>query len=152
MRTSRVIHVVSCHAEGEVGDVIVGGVAPPPGDTIWEQRCFIAKDDRLRRFVLNEPRGGPTAQLLTDAGYVDAAVATGQADRPTSLGGGRGDGDDLRRGRGDLQLARPQKLRVPRIRRPEPPLVRTVRPTARGRRRSPVHRRADPTTSDTVSQ
>jgi proline racemase len=58
MRTSTVIHVVSCHAEGEVGDVIVGGVAPPPGDTIWEQRCFIEKDDRLRRFVLNEPRGG----------------------------------------------------------------------------------------------
>lgn len=58
MRTSRVIHVVSCHAEGEVGDVIVGGVAPPPGDTIWEQRCFIAKNESLRRFVLNEPRGG----------------------------------------------------------------------------------------------
>lgn len=58
MRTSKVIHVVSCHAEGEVGDVIVGGVAPPPGDTIWEQRCFIEEDDRLRRFVLNEPRGG----------------------------------------------------------------------------------------------
>ena len=58
MRTSKVIHVVSCHAEGEVGDVIVGGVTPPPGDTIWEQRCFIENDDRLRRFVLNEPRGG----------------------------------------------------------------------------------------------
>ena len=58
MRTAKVIHVVSCHAEGEVGDVIVGGVSPPPGDTIWEQRCFIEKDDRLRRFVLNEPRGG----------------------------------------------------------------------------------------------
>lgn len=50
--------MVGCHAEGEVGDVIVGGVAPPPGDTIWEQRCFIEQDDRLRRFVLNEPRGG----------------------------------------------------------------------------------------------
>ena len=52
MRTSKVIHVVSCHAEGEVGDVIVGGVAPPPGDTIWEQRCFIEKDDRLRRALV----------------------------------------------------------------------------------------------------
>lgn len=58
MRTSRVIHVVSCHAEGEVGDVIVGGVTPPPGKTIWEQRKFIEDDDQLRRFVLNEPRGG----------------------------------------------------------------------------------------------
>ncbi|MBS0609997.1 MAG: proline racemase family protein [Proteobacteria bacterium] len=58
MRTSRLIHVVSCHAEGEVGDVIVGGVAPPPGDTLWEQSRFIAQDQGLRRFVLNEPRGG----------------------------------------------------------------------------------------------
>jgi len=58
VRATKVIHVVSCHAEGEVGDVIVGGVAPPPGETVWEQRCFIEKDDRLRRFILNEPRGG----------------------------------------------------------------------------------------------
>ena len=50
--------MVSCHAEGEVGDVIVGGVAPPPGDSIWEQRRFIEQDEQLRRFVLNEPRGG----------------------------------------------------------------------------------------------
>ena len=58
MQASKVIHIVSCHAEGEVGDVIVGGVAPPPGATIWEQSRFIAKDNVLRNFVLNEPRGG----------------------------------------------------------------------------------------------
>lgn len=58
MRSTKTIHVVSCHAEGEVGDVIVGGVAPPPGDTLWEQRAFIAEDENLRSFVLNEPRGG----------------------------------------------------------------------------------------------
>nr|WP_319249551.1 proline racemase family protein [uncultured Celeribacter sp.] len=58
MRTTKVIHVVSCHAEGEVGDVIVGGVAPPPGDTIWAQRTWIAQDETLRNFMLNEPRGG----------------------------------------------------------------------------------------------
>ena len=50
--------MIGCHAEGEVGDVIVGGVAPPPGETLWEQSRFIASDDALRRFVLNEPRGG----------------------------------------------------------------------------------------------
>lgn len=50
--------MVSCHAEGEVGDVIVGGVPPPPGDTLWEQSRFIARDQTLRNFVLNEPRGG----------------------------------------------------------------------------------------------
>ncbi len=58
MRSSKTVHVISCHAEGEVGDVIVGGVAPPPGDTLWEMRKFIAKDHALRNFVLNEPRGG----------------------------------------------------------------------------------------------
>jgi proline racemase len=58
MRSSKIIHVVSCHAEGEVGDVIVGGVPPPPGDSLWEQSRFIARDGALRDFVLNEPRGG----------------------------------------------------------------------------------------------
>lgn len=58
MRTTRIIHVVSAHAEGEVGDVITGGVAPPPGDTIWDQRTWLANDQSLRNFVLNEPRGG----------------------------------------------------------------------------------------------
>ncbi len=58
MRTTKVIHIVGCHAEGEVGDVIVGGVAPPPGDTIWAKSRYIDSDKRLRNFVLNEPRGG----------------------------------------------------------------------------------------------
>jgi proline racemase len=58
MRSCKTIHVVSCHAEGEVGDVIVGGVTPPPGDTLWAQRRWIAEDGELRDFVLNEPRGG----------------------------------------------------------------------------------------------
>lgn len=58
MRTSKVVHVVHCHAEGEVGDVVVGGVAPPPGNSLWEQSRFIARDGELRDFLLNEPRGG----------------------------------------------------------------------------------------------
>ncbi|MCF6248730.1 MAG: proline racemase family protein [Desulfobacula sp.] len=58
MRSTKIIHTVSCHAEGEVGDVIIGGVAPPPGDTLWEQSRWIAKDKTLRNFMLNEPRGG----------------------------------------------------------------------------------------------
>lgn len=58
MRSIRTLHVISAHAEGEVGDVIVGGVAPPPGETVWEQSRFIARDQTLRNFVLNEPRGG----------------------------------------------------------------------------------------------
>ncbi|GAB4393008.1 MAG: trans-3-hydroxy-L-proline dehydratase [Kiloniellaceae bacterium] len=58
MRASKTIHVISAHAEGEVGDVIVGGVLPPPGETIWAQSRWIAEDKTLRNFVLNEPRGG----------------------------------------------------------------------------------------------
>ncbi len=58
MRSTQTIHVISAHAEGEVGDVIVGGVAPPPGETLWAQSRWIAEDQRLRNFVLNEPRGG----------------------------------------------------------------------------------------------
>ena len=58
MRSSKTIHVISAHAEGEVGDVIVGGVAPPPGETLWDQSRWIARDNTLRNFVLNEPRGG----------------------------------------------------------------------------------------------
>ncbi|MFP3803253.1 proline racemase family protein, partial [Paraburkholderia sp. SIMBA_027] len=57
MRSIKTVHVISAHAEGEVGDVIVGGVKPPPGETIWEQSRFIARDETLRNFVLNEPRG-----------------------------------------------------------------------------------------------
>ena len=58
MRSTKTIHVISAHAEGEVGDVIVGGVQPPPGATLWEQSRWIAKDQTLRNFLLNEPRGG----------------------------------------------------------------------------------------------
>lgn len=58
MRSSKTIHVVSCHAEGEVGDVIVGGVSPPKGHTLWEQSRTIEREQTLRRFMLNEPRGG----------------------------------------------------------------------------------------------
>lgn len=58
MRSSKTIHVISSHAEGEVGDVIVGGVAPPPGDTLWQMREALWADQTLRNFVLNEPRGG----------------------------------------------------------------------------------------------
>jgi len=58
VRSTRVIHVVGCHAEGEVGDVVVGGVAPPPGDTLWAQSRALATDTSLKDYLLNEPRGG----------------------------------------------------------------------------------------------
>ncbi len=77
MHSTRTIHVISAHAEGEVGDVIVGGVAPPPGDTLWEQSRFIARDKTLRNFVLNEPRGGVFrhVNLLVPPRQPEAAAA-----------------------------------------------------------------------------
>ena len=58
MKNKKTIEIVSCHAEGEVGNVIIEGVEIPPGNTIWEQSRWIHEDQLLRQFVLNEPRGG----------------------------------------------------------------------------------------------
>jgi len=57
MRSTRVIHMVSVHAEGENGHVITGGVGPIPGSTLWEQRDYLHNDGALRDLLLNEPRG-----------------------------------------------------------------------------------------------
>lgn len=73
------IEVVGCHAEGEVGDVIVGGIAVPPGDTVWDQSRWVAHDKRLRQLMLNEPRGGvfrhvnllvPPTDPAADIGFI----------------------------------------------------------------------------------
>lgn len=60
MRSSKTIHVISAHAEGEVGDVIVGGVAPPKGDTLWEMSRALWQDQTLRNFVLTLLRKSPS--------------------------------------------------------------------------------------------
>ena len=58
MKTRRAISVVGCHAEGEIGDVIVGGVLPPRGGTLFEQMQAMQRDhDDVRRLLLCEPRG-----------------------------------------------------------------------------------------------
>ena len=73
------IDVVGSHAEGEVGDVIVSGIAVPPGDTVWEQSRWVASDGRLRQLMLNEPRGGvfrhvnllvPPTDPVADVGFI----------------------------------------------------------------------------------
>ena len=70
------VEVVHCHAEGEVGDVIVSGIEPPPGNSVLEQSRFIATDQTLRRYVLNEPRGGVFrhVNLLVPATHPDAQM------------------------------------------------------------------------------
>jgi len=79
MRTARAITVVGCHAGGEVGNVVVGGVLPPPGETVFEQMQALRADDSLRRLLLREPRGSvavhanlivPSRRPDCDAGFV----------------------------------------------------------------------------------
>lgn len=77
MNPQRVISVVGCHAEGEIGDVIVGGVLPPAGDTLFEQMQRMERDhDHIRRLLLCEPRGSVArhVNLLTPAKRDDCAV------------------------------------------------------------------------------
>src|SRR3954447_16434466 len=79
VRTQRAITVVGCHAGGEVGNVVVGGVLPPPGATVFEQMEALRADDSLRRLLLREPRGSvavhanlivPSARPDCAAGYI----------------------------------------------------------------------------------
>src|SRR5215210_6847456 len=79
MRAARTLTVVGCHAGGEIGNVVVGGVLPPPGATVFEQMQALERDDSLRRLLLREPRGSVAvhANLLVpptrpdcDAGYI----------------------------------------------------------------------------------
>src|SRR3954471_4240654 len=57
MRATRTITVVGCHAGGEVGNVVVGGVLPPPGATVFEQMQALEADDSPRRVLPRQPRG-----------------------------------------------------------------------------------------------
>ena len=80
MRTSHVIHAVDCHACGEPGRVIVGGVLDVPGASMYGKMCYLRDhNDGLRLRMLREPRGYPAANCNlilpsshpeADAGYV----------------------------------------------------------------------------------
>jgi proline racemase len=76
MRSRRTITVVGCHAGGEVGNVVVDGVVPPPGATVREQMEALRDDDSLRRFLLREPRGSVAthANLIVPATREDCAA------------------------------------------------------------------------------
>jgi proline racemase len=80
MRARRSITVVGCHAGGEIGNVIVGGVLPPAGSTVYEQMQTLRDEgDGLRRLLLREPRGSvachanlvvPATRDDCDAGFI----------------------------------------------------------------------------------
>jgi proline racemase len=61
VKWERTITVVGCHVGGEENDVIVGGVLPPPGATMFDKKRWLeTHGDELRRWLLLEPRGKPT--------------------------------------------------------------------------------------------
>jgi trans-L-3-hydroxyproline dehydratase len=80
MRAGRTITVVGCHAGGEIGNVVTGGVLPPEGATVFDQMQALAREgDGLRRLLLREPRGSvachanlivPATRPDCDAGFI----------------------------------------------------------------------------------
>src|SRR5689334_19661155 len=80
MRAGRVITVVGCHAGGEIGNVVTGGVLPPPGATVCEQRQSPRGDGGGRPgLLLPGPRGSvachanlvvPATRPDCDAGFI----------------------------------------------------------------------------------
>ncbi|MEV6285157.1 proline racemase family protein [Kribbella sp. NPDC051770] len=58
MRSVRTLSAIDSHTEGMPTRVITGGVGVIPGATMEERRqYFMAHDDDLRLFLMNEPRG-----------------------------------------------------------------------------------------------
>lgn len=56
--------LVGCHSEGEVGDVIVGGIEEVAGTTMFEKlKSFEKTHDSVRQLLLNEPRGRASLNL-----------------------------------------------------------------------------------------
>ncbi len=52
------VSVVGCHAEGEIGDVIVSGLPIPDGPSVYARMdAFRSRHDALRRLLILEPRG-----------------------------------------------------------------------------------------------
>jgi proline racemase len=57
-RSGRMFHAVDSHTEGMPTRVIVGGVAPIPGDTMFDRRRYFLENlDDIRTLLMYEPRG-----------------------------------------------------------------------------------------------
>jgi proline racemase len=80
VKFSKSINLVGAHAEGEVGNVIVGGVGQIPGETMLDKRNHLQGDrDWIRQLILQEPRGAvvrsvnlvlPSNNPEADMGYI----------------------------------------------------------------------------------
>jgi proline racemase len=61
VRFSKVFTVVGCHAEGEVGNVVTGGIGDVPGLTMFDKKQYLEQHrDDVRKLLLQEPRGAVT--------------------------------------------------------------------------------------------
>lgn len=77
MRWSRTFNVVDCHAEGEIGRVVVGGLPPIPGESVFDKRLYLQDHlDDLRRIILFEPRGSihHNANLIVPSNHPEAQM------------------------------------------------------------------------------
>lgn len=80
MKFDRNISIISCHAEGEVGDVIIGGVDDIEATSMHEKMTkFISNHDDIRKLLCHEPRGRlemsvnlilPPCDRRADAGFL----------------------------------------------------------------------------------
>ncbi|MBO0678270.1 proline racemase family protein [Mycolicibacterium sp. S2-37] len=80
MRFTNMVDVVGCHAEGEIGNVVVGGIGDVPGVTMLDKRNHLQEHrDDLRQRLLHEPRGNvvrsvnlvlPSSNPAAAMGYV----------------------------------------------------------------------------------
>jgi proline racemase len=78
MRWAKTLTVVDCHAEGESGRVVVGGVINVAGETAFDKRVYLETQmDELRRLILFEPRGAAhhNANVLLPSNHPDAQMA-----------------------------------------------------------------------------
>ncbi|MEM5368420.1 proline racemase family protein [Paraburkholderia azotifigens] len=82
MRWNKTFTMVNCHAEGEVGNVVTGGLIDVPGTTMFEKMMYLEEHgDTLRKICLFEPRGSvnhnvnfilPATDPRAQMGYVIA--------------------------------------------------------------------------------
>jgi proline racemase len=77
MQLSKVFTVVGCHAEGEVGNVVTGGVGDVPGDSMFDKMRYLATErDDIRRLLLREPRGNVirSTNIVLPSSHPDASL------------------------------------------------------------------------------
>ncbi|MGK5682352.1 proline racemase family protein [Actinoplanes sp. URMC 104] len=92
MRFKRMIQAVETHS-GTPMRVVTGGVPTIPGETVYQQMQWLAKnDDDLRLLMMREPRGYPPlcVNLIVPAKHPDAAagyIIMEQIEYPVMSGG-----------------------------------------------------------------